>query len=263
MDETTELERLSNLVAAIIGPPFDWLPIPGGPVVLEDASQWGGTTGGECQVAGFCIARYPVTNAQYQAFCDDPGGFQNAQWWEFSPQARQWRRDHPRPKPTAFSGSLLPRTRVSWFENMAFCAWLSEQCRARRPQTSLGTIRLPSEAEWQRAAVGDSGWIYPWGNEIDPSRGNYRKQIGQPTPVDRYPEGKSPYGVMDMIGNVWERCRTAWGKEADDVTGYTYRVMRGGAWNVSEPHYLRAVDRYGHPPRGQLNDAGFRIAAGY
>ena len=64
---------------------------------------------------------------------------------------------------------------------------------------------------------------------------------------------------MDMTGNVWEWCLTAWGKEIAELGGYTYRAMRGGAWNVSNLENLRAVTRYGHSPRGQLNDAGFRI----
>ncbi len=65
---------------------------------------------------------------------------------------------------------------------------------------------------------------------------------------------------MDMVGTVWERCLSAWGKgQATALDGYTYRVMRGGAWNVSQEENLSARLRYGHPPRGQLNDAGFRV----
>jgi formylglycine-generating enzyme required for sulfatase activity len=119
---------------------------------------------------------------------------------------------------------------------------------------------LPTEQEWQRAAVGDTGWSYPWGNELDESRANYGNQIGQATNVDRYLQGQSPYGVMDMIGNLREWCRTAWGQDSLDVTGYGYRAARGGAWNIAIPEYLRATDRAGLAPRGRLNDAGFRCA---
>lgn len=205
------------------------------------------------------MAKNPVTNAQYQAFIDDPHGLRDAQWWEFSAQARQWHLDHPCPKPTAFSGDHLPRTRVSWFDSMAFCAWLSAKLRRQDLRTSAGVVRLPVEQEWQRAAVGDTRWVYPWGNEMNKLRGNYGNNTGRPTPVDQYFDGKSPYGVVDLIGNVWEWCLTAWGKEITDLNGYTYRTMRGGAWNVSNLEDLRANSRYGHSPRGQLNDGGFRI----
>jgi formylglycine-generating enzyme required for sulfatase activity len=120
-------------------------------------------------------------------------------------------------------------------------------------------IRLPTEQEWQRAALDDHDWQYPWGNALDETRGNYGKNIGQPSHVGRYPGGKSQFGVLDMIGNVWERCLTGWNQEILDIRGYTYRVFRGGAWNVSNPEYLRANDRACHPPRGQLNDCGFRV----
>jgi formylglycine-generating enzyme required for sulfatase activity len=143
---------------------------------------------------------------------------------------------------------------------MAFCAWLSAQWSEADPTTPGWVIRLPSEAEWQRAAEGNTGCAYPWGDSLAPGRANYGKHIGQPTPVTRYIEGETPCGALDMCGNVWEWCLTAWGIFGNDISGYTYRVMRGGAWNVSNPEYLQSHARYGHPPRGQLNDAGFRIA---
>ncbi len=64
---------------------------------------------------------------------------------------------------------------------------------------------------------------------------------------------------MDMVGNLSEWCVTAWGTDEDAVSGYGYRNHRGLAWNVHNPHYLRAIDRGGHPPRGRLNDMGFRV----
>lgn len=254
----------SSIITSMIGEPFAWCAIPAGPVLLEDASAWCGTPGGKYHIVDFWMARYPVTNVQYQAFIDDPDGYINPGWWEFSPQAWQWHMNHPRPRPTAFPGDTLPRTRVSWFEGMAFCAWLTAKWKARDRQatSSAWVVRLPTEQEWQRAAVGDTGWLYPWGNEIDESRANYGNHNGQTTPVYRYEQGQSPYSVMDMIGNVWERCLSGWGVEEIDLNGYNYRAMRGGAWNSSRTEYIRAIARYGHPPRGQLNDAGFRIACG-
>lgn len=125
-------------------------------------------------------------------------------------------------------------------------------------------VRLPTEQEWQRSAIGDTGWKYPWGNELDDTRGNFANRVGRTSAVNGYPNGESLYGAMDLIGNLWEWCLTTWGIDSIDLNGYTYRVLRGGAWNVSKPEHLTAVDRgEGHSPRGQLNDCGFRIALQY
>jgi iron(II)-dependent oxidoreductase len=271
---SADLETVSKATEAIIDPPFSWCAVPGGPVQLEDASHYEshpkGTAGGLYQVTNFALAKYPITNAQYQRFIEAANGQSNKQWWTFSPEAARWWQDRPRPKATAFAGANVPRTRVSWFDSMAFCAWLSSEQENRMGANREVTldmhtvatwcVRLPTEQEWQRAAVGDTGWSYPWGNELDESRANYGNQIGRATDVARYPQGQSPYGVMDMIGNLREWCRTAWGQDSLDVHGYTYRAARGGAWNIADPEYLQAIDRAGLSPRGQLNDAGFRCA---
>jgi len=267
MSNSSYLEPLSKITEYILHPPFEWCHVNGGNVVLEDATQDGGTKGGTLQVGDFAIAKYPITNAQYERFLKDSNGFSNLQWWEFSPEAAQWRRDHKKPKPTAFSGIKIPRTRVSWFDSMAFCIWLSAKLKNTLQDDKLFTIhdvftwsiRLPTEQEWQRAALGDTGWCYPWGNALDETRGNYGNTIGQPSNVDKYSAGRSIFGVMDMTGNLWERCLTGWNQEIIDISGYTHRVIKGGAWNISNPNHLRANDRGYHPPRGQLNDCGFRV----
>ena len=256
MSIPNELITLSKQTESILGPPFEWCHIPNGMVKLLDASDYEGTTGGAYQVADFAIGKYLITNAQYEIFISHPNGFRDLQWWNYSPQAIQWRKDHPNPKPTAFAGANLPCTRVSWFDSVAFCNWLSTELAV--------AIRLPTEHEWQRAAVGDSGWAYPWGNELDEARANFGNRVGKVSVVGSFPGGQSPFGVMDMIGNLWEWCLTTWGADSTDLSGYTYRSIRGGAWNVSNPEYLRAIDRgEGHSPRGRLNDCGFRIALQY
>ena len=154
------IETLSKATEAILCPPFDWRPIPAGAATLEDARQQDGTAGGDYRVAGFAIARCQVTNAQYQRFLSDPNGYVEHRWWDYSPQALQWRKDHRHPRQTAFDGAALPRTRVSWFDAMAFCNWLTVRLR---DISAEGAVRLPTEQEWQRAAVGDTGWDYPWG----------------------------------------------------------------------------------------------------
>jgi formylglycine-generating enzyme required for sulfatase activity len=264
---SARIEALSHVLESILCPPFRWCFVDSGLVRLEDASHDGGTPGVEYRVAEFAIARYPVTNAQYQKFIDASDGFGNSAWWEYSPQAARWRLDHPRPRPTAFAGDDLPRTRVSWFDSLAFCHWLSAELArleggAPPDARDITTwrVRLPTEQEWQRAALGESGWRYPWGDELDEMHANFANTVGRPSPVGTYPNGASPCGALDMIGNVWEWCLDGWGAEVMDVTGYTYRPIRGGAWNVSNPEHLRAADRGASSPRGQLNDAGFRCA---
>jgi formylglycine-generating enzyme required for sulfatase activity len=267
MSDFSDLKTLSEATESILHPPFEWCYVKGGLVILEDATQYGGPKGGTYQVDDFAIAKYPITNAQYEEFLTRSNGFSNIQWWEYSAAAIQWREDHKNPKPTAFSGFDLPRTRVSWFDSVAFCLWLCAESngnlRYSKPlnmhDISTWMIRLPMEQEWQRAALGDTGWCYPWGDTLDGTRANFDKHLGKPSSVNKYPMGKSIYDVMDMTGNVWERCLTGWNQEVIDVSGYTYRVFKGGAWNVSNPAYLRSNDRGSHPPRGQLNDCGFRV----
>ncbi len=221
------LSALSNKTESILGSPFAWCCIPAGKVTLVDASDYGGTIGGNYEVAEFAIAKYLITNRQYKSFTAHANGFCNPKWWDYSPQAIQWRKDHRNPKRTAFEGDDLPVTRVSWFDSVAFCIWLSAEVES--------TIRLPTEQEWQRAAVGDSGWNYPWGNEFDETRANYGNRLGKVSVVGSFPDGQNPFGVMDMIGNLWEWCLTIWGTDDTDLNGYVYRAFRGSAWNAGHP----------------------------
>jgi len=233
MTDSEKLRLFTERTESILCSPFEWCPIPGGSVTLLDASDYGGTKGGAYQVADFAIGKYLVTNGQYQSFIEHTIGFNNSQWWDFSAQAIQWRKDHSHPKAPAFVGRELPSTRVSWFDSVAFCNWLSLELNA--------TVRLPTEQEWQRAAVGDTGWSYPWGNELDETRANYANHVGQVSAVGSFPSGQSPFGVMDMIGNLWEWCLTVWGTENTDLFGYAYRVFRGGALPAVEPGPEREV----------------------
>ena len=260
-----DISSYSQRIETLLAPPFEWYSIDAGSVVLTDAASWGGTSGGVFAVSAFAISKYLITNAQYEPFVKDSNGYSNHRWWEYSPQALQWRQTHKKAQGTAFDGAKLPRTRVSWFDSMAFCAWLS-QVFVNTPSFSIHDvmtwpIRLPSELEWQRAAIGDTSGPYPWGNApVDQTRVTCADWTTQPTDVDSHPSGASPYGVLDMSGNLAEWCLTKWGSNGYDVTGYDYRNVRGGAWNIEAQNiFLQATDRYGHPPRGRLNDFGFRI----
>jgi formylglycine-generating enzyme required for sulfatase activity len=261
-----DMNPYSQQIEKLLAPPFEWCYINGGSVILTDAADRGGTPGGVFAVGDFAISKYLITNAQFERFVEHPNGYINPSWWEYSAQAIQWRQTRNKAHGTAFSGTKVPRTRVSWFESMAFCAWLSQSFASSSnfsiEAVTTWPIRLPSELEWQRAALGDTSGPYPWGSApVDETRANCANWAGKPTNVDSHPAGASPYGVWDMSGNLAEWCLTKWGEDREDVTGYDYRNVRGGAWNIDAMNvFLQANDRYGHPPRGRLNDFGFRIA---
>ncbi len=241
-------------VTDILLPPFAWCPVTAGSVTLEDGD-------GRFDVAAFQIAKYPITNAQYQTFID-AGGYADARWWAYSPDAQKfWEAQGKQPEATGFDGDDTPRTNVSWYESVAFCHWLAFE-------TGLN-IRLPLETEWQRAAQGDDGRAYPWGNTYDPNRCNAEQRIGRTTPVTKYDfppkdkrSGVSPFGAVDMAGNVREWCANT----DKNPIEYNYnisgkRVLHGGSWNGTNTDYLRAPFRNGNTPGDRYYGLGFRCSA--
>jgi formylglycine-generating enzyme required for sulfatase activity len=147
---------------------------------------------------------------------------------------------------------------VSWFDALAYCRWLRE--------TTHQVYRLPSEAEWEKAARGTDGRPYPWGSEFDKTRCNtFEAGMGHTTPVDAYPAGASPYGVLDLIGNVWEWCSSLYadypynaadGREDLDAAGW--RVLRGGSWFDAE-WGARSARRLSGRPDAPSRNTGFRV----
>ena len=213
-------------------PDIDWIKIPAGEVVLEDNA-------GTFPVEPFYLARYPVTNAQFQCFIDDPEGYANPRWWaELDAKPGT-------PEMPAWNEPNHPRETVSWFEAMAFCAWLSER---------LGyAIQLPTEWQWQQAACsGQAGFNYPWGPDYQTGYANINETWGDAGPhylqrttaVGIYPQGDSLQGVSDLSGNVWEWCLNAYDEPANtQASGSFPRVVRGGSW-IYFQGYARASYRY-------------------
>ncbi|CAG0943341.1 partial Serine/threonine-protein kinase Pkn1, partial [Anaerolineae bacterium] len=156
-----------------------------------------------------------------------------------------------------------PVVAVSWYESVAYCNWLN--------QTNPGrAFRLPTEAEWERAARHTDGREYPWGGKFDSEKANTdESKIGQTTAVGLFPRGASECGALDMSGNVWEWCsseRRDYPYRADDgrenlaSTGTERpRVLRGGSW-VSNEDDARCAFRDYSLPDDRNDGIGFRVA---
>jgi formylglycine-generating enzyme required for sulfatase activity len=259
IDKLKQQAILSD-VSAIL-PPFEWCEIPAGKVTIEYSE----TDHKTFDAPQFWIAKYPITNAQYQVFVNAQDGYGDPAWWAYSDSAKVWRRDNKRPQKTAFEGGDLPRTNVTWYEAVAFCQWLTARIYPTPnhfPQAAQGVvITLPAEQQWQRAAQGDDKRIFPWGNEFDKTKCNTSESgIEKPTPVTQYPGGASPFGAMDMSGNIWEWCLTQHTTGQISLSGREHRIIRGGGWgHVSA--YSQVVYRSASYPILKNGLHGFRVCA--
>jgi len=112
---------LSPQPSVLLPAPFDWCPIPSGKVSMQS----GKSSRQKHEVPAFSIAKYPITNAQYQVFFDAPDGFCNPLWWDYADHAMRWRSAHPHPESIALGGDDCPRTNVAWYDAFAFTRWLS------------------------------------------------------------------------------------------------------------------------------------------
>jgi formylglycine-generating enzyme required for sulfatase activity len=149
-----------------------------------------------------------------------------------------------------------PVVGVSWYEALAYCRWLSD--------ATGETITLPTEEQWQYAAQGDDNRRYPWGDVWDCGRCNNSVKPCQSegtTPVRQYEgKGDSPFGVVDMAGNVWEWCLTDFDNKTNDRdSSAASRVIRGGGWFYFSTADCRCNFRYGDAPYGCYNFRGFRL----
>jgi formylglycine-generating enzyme required for sulfatase activity len=197
---------------------------------------------------GYWIGKTPVTNAQYGAFVL---AIQHG-------------------PPSHWTGTAIPPGKdehpvvnICWDEAVEFCAWASQVTGRRLAQ--------PTEAQWEKAARGVDGRIYPWGDAPpDANHCNFGRIILDTTPVGQYsPKGDSPYGCTDMAGQVWEWCSDGYdkgaytrrsGMETRNPIGSPAaekRCVRGGSWNVYA-RGVRAALRNKYKPAGKNILLGFR-----
>ena len=211
----------------------------------------------------FMIGKYPVTNQEFKAFIED-GGYKDKELWK--PEGWQWREKESISEPEywhdrKWNGSNFPVVGVGWYEASAYAEWLSKETGDR--------YVLPTEAQWEKAARGSEGFSYPWGEKWGEDHCNSDEcGLGRTSPVGIFPEGKSPYGCLDMAGNVWEWCADWYEgdyyKKSPDrnpkgPTDGSYRVIRGGSWFNSRWN-CRAAFRYWYLPALRFYYCGFRLA---
>ncbi len=245
-------------VQALLPAPFAWVDIPAGKVTLKAGGYLKADT--TFDVPAFSIARYPVTNAQFAKFVE-AGGYRERQWWTEAGWEAREQEGWAAPRywtDSVWNGADQPVVGVSWYEAVAFCRWLSATTGER--------IMLPTEGQWQRAAQGDDGRAYPWGNEWDCERCNNSVSpcdSNITTPVTQYEgerKGDSFFGVTDMAGNVWEWCLTAYETGSESLEGENGRVLRGGSWHFGDTVGFRCDYRDRYFPQGWDDTGGFRIS---
>ncbi len=179
------------------------------------------------------IGVYPVTNGEYKEFIDGSSHDMPEYWNREKRTYPEGKKDHP-------------VVNVSFEEAEAYCRWKSGQPNEKY------IYRLPTGEELEKASRGSDGREYPWGDEFDNTICNTEESgIGGTTPVDKFPEGVSPYGCFDTAGNVWEWTSS----DCDSVRGT--KVIRGGSWKFNMLN-ARCATRYWYKPGFRTNDIGFR-----
>lgn len=273
-----ERAEVGNVLAELGDPRFDpdfyhlpsdfkrklrgFIPIEAGPFVMGeevDAIAPPHTV----DVSRYFVSRWPVTWAQYRAYVKDTQHSTTGMWAGLD----------------AYNGpDNHPVWGVSWLDAMAYCDWLDARLRddQRTPPDLLevlragGSVTLPSEAEWEKAARGRSTTPYPWGDQNDPNRANYGKSgVHGTSAVGCYPgvEDRYSYGCDDLLGNVWEWTRSwyrpyphlADGREERFArSGDEYRVLRGGSFS-NGARIARCAHRFRDPPARSGLNYGFRV----
>lgn len=245
-------------------PDILWCTVPAGPFVMGEGK---GQHRNESLRREYLVGRYPVTQAQFAAFVQ-AGGYREKRYWTKAGWAWKERDGWTRPWDYGEPYSLPnhPAAGVSWYEALAFCRWLTDQLRRRHEIGADKEVRLPSEAEWEKAGRGADGRAYPWGDEPDPNLANYSKTgIGSTSAVGCFPSGASPYGVEELIGNVLEWTRSNYkdypynpGDGREKLDNNDPRVLRGGAFGDVRSG-VRCAYRSWSSPDSRFDVVGFRV----
>lgn len=240
----------------ILLPLIEWVEISSGKVTMEKGGYLKAKT--IVEVDAFTIAKYPTTNAQFALFVE-AGGYQQKQWWTEAGWRQKEQEQWQEPRywwDKKWNSAEMPVVGVSWYEVAAFCQWASAATNQH--------IVLPCEQEWQRAAQGDDERKYPWGNAWNCQRCNNSVKPcanDQTTEVKAYEDkGVSPFGVVDMVGNSWEWCRTGYETGSHEMDGSDVRVLRGGSWYDYELNIFRVTHRYRDRPQDRGDNLGFRVS---
>ena len=267
----------SNMWSLPDEPLLGFVEIPGGQFTMgsdkrQDPKAWDDELPQQkVDLPRYYIGRYEVTVAQYLAFV-------------------QASRYQARPTQKQDGQADLPVVNVSWHDAVAYATWLDKSLRESRTTPSAMRsifsaggqscrVTLPSEAEWEKAARGVDARVYPWGGSLDPAKANVDSSgKGAPMPVGSYPDGASPYGVLDMSGNVMEWTRSLWGanyskpdfgypydpndSRREDLTARDnfFRVARGASWS-HDGQLSRAARRFVFSPGPDylFDFLGFRV----
>ncbi|MBI3249887.1 MAG: SUMF1/EgtB/PvdO family nonheme iron enzyme [Deltaproteobacteria bacterium] len=242
-------------------PLLGFVEIPAGSFLMGEGKEQHAVS-----LSQYYIARYPVTLAQFRAFMED-------------------KQEQPSSRRSLDGFANHPAIAVTWHEALAYCQWLTKELYtgrkvpaavAQQAREEGWVVTLPSEAEWEKAARGTTGLIYPWGNEWKEDRANTDEAgIRCPSAVGCFPQGASPYECVDMVGNVLEWTRSLWGKDLmkpefiypydptdkkrEDLTesDNVYRVLRGGSFLYLRD--VRCASRDREAPSLNYGYVGFRV----
>ena len=210
--------------------------IPPGPFLMGDDDQ-DDNPRHTVMLSGYWMYKNDVTVSMYRKFCDETGRkMPDAPSWG-------WKDDHP-------------IVNVTYDDAKAYCQWAG--------------VHLPTEAQWEKAARGSVGYKYPWGNDWDGSRLQHSNSTfgdaNSTASVGSFSSGASPYGCLDMAGNIWQWC-TDWydkdywkgdhGKDPSGPSSGDSRVLRGGSWLNHNTWYFRAASRVYYAPGHFYCDYGF------
>ncbi len=260
---------LAGEALSVLGDDCDFdelVTIPAGPFLMGSSDADGLTQDWEkpqheLTLPEFKIGKYPVTNTQYLRFVQTTG-----QEWESNDGMCPERANYP----AAY---------VSWQDARAYCEWLTRVWQDEGKLAANERVRLPTEAEWEKAARGPEGRLWPWGNNWDETKCNSAELgLGRTCSVGLFPDGASPCGCLDMVGNVWEWTSSLWGPWTGSkvvlVFNYPYkpddgrenlkaddhllRVLRGGSF-VRNRDYARCACRDWNYPSKRFSNIGFRI----